>query len=117
MKNEFKKLSKKERELLDALEEVTSQRNIITKYYGHSAKIILNTSRAKYAENAIYHAQRYMEANEYSAFVAVIYDVVTSELYATITRGVTGDEVIVRRHGKNKLHPVVLTDFPEGLAV
>ncbi len=85
---------------------------IVTVYYdSKKSKRVLKTNYAKHARSAILRAVDHMQMNDYSAFVAVIHDEGTSELYAIITRSVTGEiRIVFRRDPSN---PTCLTDIKD----
>lgn len=65
--------------------------NIVTNYYGSSGAKVLQTNRAINHDTAIDRAFSHMRANDYEAFVAEVFNELTSELYAVITHSVVGE--------------------------
>lgn len=66
-------------------------RNVTTTYYkDKKGSFIIQINRAKYADRALEHATKHLHRNTYGAWLAVINDNETGELYAIITRDVNG---------------------------
>ncbi len=82
-----------------------ADRPIRTVFYGNpEATIIVKTNNAKHARKAVLNATDHMQINQYGAFVAEVYDMETSELFAVITRSITTGELNIKHYG-DPLHP------------
>lgn len=72
-------------------------RTIRTTYYGKD-KSIVKSNFAVHPRTAVLHAVDHMQMNDYSAYVAEVYDTEMGELHAVITFNVHGRmEIIFRR--------------------
>jgi hypothetical protein len=91
-----------------------NRRPIVTTYYGQTADWEIQSNRSQDPVRAVKHAFNHMVDNDYGAFVAVIYNAETSELWGIIVHNVVGEvRALFRRDPRSK---VVITNFDKQIA-
>ncbi len=63
----------------------------------YKGKKLIKINHAKYANAAVVRAVGHMQTNNYGATVAEVYDEVTGELHAVLTRSVSGMKIAFKR--------------------